>query len=552
MPQGNQGNHDRERAERIAERFRKHLEKCRIEKLELRKEIRELKKELKEAGEELVKASRELGQLREVAGKLAHLGLPPYFPAVYIGISTVQDPLKDVSSKVRIFDAGFERCLILSGGSEYVGSVKKEIADRLTAGQLVYLNSNRAIVGPVPESDIEQLVAVQEGRVSEVRDNLVLITSASGYSIQGSVVSPSLKMELEAEPLKPGDRVLLFESVILKVLERARLDTSVLDVKEVAWDDLVGLDEQKKEVLEKLNVGIDEDLIERFDLKKARGALFFGPPGNGKTSFAVALAKKLDWYIEILNAGEIPSKWWGEAGERLRASFRKAKENAPAIWFIDEADAAFPARGDDHSRQLKIDVLTSFTALMQGAGENEGVFTILATNRKDLIDRAAVRVGRLDIHIEFPRPTEAAAREILKVYLSKKPIAGDEEATMQEIIGTLVGDIYGKSRAKRLFRAFYPGGHSRYFYLQDFVASSELQFMITEAAIRAAKRIQADRNSEFGITPQDVENVARKVLISNMTTDTGDLNKVLQVQGYDPADSFRDFAPWIKGNHENK
>lgn len=170
-----------------------------------------------------------------------------------------------------------------------------------------------------------------------------------------------------------------------------------------------------------------------------KGALFWGPPGTGKTRFAVALAASTGLHLEATSISQWQSSGDGNLGDMLKAMFRSfaaAKENAPSILFIDEVDGIgdrrkFPARHSDYSTQ----VVNAFLEALDGVEQREGVIVVAARNHPDKIDQAVVRGGRLEKHIHFGLPDAVGRAEILEFHLPS--LAG--QPVLKEIAARLPG-----------------------------------------------------------------------------------------------------------------
>ncbi|MBP2443445.1 AAA family ATPase [Rhizobium leguminosarum] len=152
-----------------------------------------------------------------------------------------------------------------------------------------------------------------------------------------------------------------------------------------------------------------------------KGCLFFGPPGTGKTGFAVALAASAGLHLEATSISQWQSAGDGHLGDMLKAmfkSFAAAKENAPSVLFIDEIDGIgdrtkFPSRHSDYSTQ----VVNALLEALDGVEHREGVVVLAACNHPDKIDKAVIRSGRLEKHIHFGLPNAAGRAEILEFHL---------------------------------------------------------------------------------------------------------------------------------------
>ena len=190
------------------------------------------------------------------------------------------------------------------------------------------------------------------------------------------------------------------------------------------YEDIGGLDEELDQVREMIELPLSEpELFTRLGIDPPKGVLLYGPPGTGKTLIARAVASEVDAYFETIDGPEIVSKYKGESEEQLRGAFERARENAPAILFLDEIDSIAGSRDDDADMENR--VVAQLLTLLDGLEQREEVIVIGATNRVDSIDQALRRGGRFDREIEIGVPGEEGRREILDVHTRNMPLAED-------------------------------------------------------------------------------------------------------------------------------
>ena len=167
-----------------------------------------------------------------------------------------------------------------------------------------------------------------------------------------------------------------------------------------------------------------EGLIEGL-MHSGEGRLcFYGPPGTGKTLIAKAVAKMTESNFISVKGPELLSKWVGESEKGVREIFRKARQAAPCIVFLDELDAIIPRRGSGSSdSHVTENVVSQILTEIDGLEELHNVLIIGATNRLDIIDPAFLRPGRFDRIIEVPMPDTKGRENIFKIHTRKKPLA---------------------------------------------------------------------------------------------------------------------------------
>lgn len=197
-----------------------------------------------------------------------------------------------------------------------------------------------------------------------------------------------------------------------------------------AFNRIVGLDEAKTSITEAFNLilGTEEGLrMNRYGLKPPKGILLYGPPGTGKTSFARASAQKFGLPFVVVNASSVTGKFVGATEQNIRSIFRYARSIAPCVVFWDEIDAVAKMRtgGDINSpSQLALNVML---AELDGFTPNNGVVFIASTNRRDVLDEAILRPGRLDLHIYVGLPDFDSRRKLFMLYLHGRPVNVSEE-----------------------------------------------------------------------------------------------------------------------------
>ncbi|NJD99753.1 AAA family ATPase [Thermococcus sp. LS1] len=211
----------------------------------------------------------------------------------------------------------------------------------------------------------------------------------------------------------------------LKMVDPSALREVLIEMPNVHWEDIGGLDEVKQELREAVEWPLKyPKAFQRLGIDPPRGVLLYGPPGTGKTLLAKAVATESEANFIGIRGPEVLSKWVGESEKRIREIFRKARQAAPTVIFIDEIDAIAPARGSDMNR-VTDRLINQLLTEMDGIEKNSGVVVIAATNRPDILDPALLRPGRFDRLILVPAPDEKARLEILKVHTRRVPLAKD-------------------------------------------------------------------------------------------------------------------------------
>jgi transitional endoplasmic reticulum ATPase len=205
----------------------------------------------------------------------------------------------------------------------------------------------------------------------------------------------------------------------------------VIEVPEVHWDDIGGLDEVKQQLREAVEWPLKyPHIFEQMGIRPPKGILLYGPPGCGKTLLAKAAATESGANFIAIKGPEVLSKWVGESEKAIREIFRRARRAAPAIIFFDEVDAIAGMRGRDTSGVVDR-IVNQLLTEMDGIEPLRGVVVMGATNRPDLLDPALLRPGRFDRIIYVPPPDPRARYEILKIHTRRIPL--DEDIDLMEL-----------------------------------------------------------------------------------------------------------------------
>ena len=213
----------------------------------------------------------------------------------------------------------------------------------------------------------------------------------------------------------------------LKVIQPTLIREVFVEVPEVRWDDIGGLDDVKQQLREAVEWPLKyPDIISKMGIEPPKGILLYGPPGTGKTLLAKAVATESGANFIAIRGPEILSKWVGESEKAIREVFRKARLYAPAVIFMDEIDAIAPARSlVNDSSGVSDRVVSQLVTEMDGIERLENVVVIAATNRPDIIDPALLRPGRFDKLIFVPPPDLPSRLEIFKIHTRNMPLADD-------------------------------------------------------------------------------------------------------------------------------
>jgi transitional endoplasmic reticulum ATPase len=261
-------------------------------------------------------------------------------------------------------------------------------------------------------------------------------------------ILPEIKLDEKAIPPEVLEKLQVTKDDFdngLKMVEPSAMREVLVEVPNVRWEDVGGLEEAKQELREAVEWPLKHpDAFKRMGIEPPHGILMYGPPGSGKTLLARAVATESEANFIAIKGPELLSKWVGESEKGVRETFRKARMAAPAIVFFDEMDAIVPSRGsgfgDSHVTER---VISQLLTELDGLEKLENVVVLAATNRPDLIDSAVLRPGRFDRLVLVQAPDKKARLEIFKIHTKGMPLAKDVDlnALATETEGYVGSDI---------------------------------------------------------------------------------------------------------------
>ncbi|MCL4483861.1 MAG: CDC48 family AAA ATPase, partial [Bacteroidetes bacterium] len=210
----------------------------------------------------------------------------------------------------------------------------------------------------------------------------------------------------------------------MKEVEPSAIREVFVEVPDVKWEDVGGLDEIKDALKEAVEWPLKyAGLFRKANTNPPKGIILYGRPGTGKTYLAKAVASESGVNFISVKGPQIMSKYIGESEKGVRELFKKAKQAAPTILFLDEIDSICPRRSSDSSSSNVTDrVISQFLTEMDGIEDLKGVVVLAATNRIDLVDPALLRSGRFDLLFELPAPDEKTREKIFEIHTGNKSL----------------------------------------------------------------------------------------------------------------------------------
>ena len=292
-------------------------------------------------------------------------------------------------------------------------------------GHLDILHIHTRLMPLDNDVDLEKIADITHGFVGA--DLQSLTKEAAMHSLRKVLPDIDLSDDIPAETLQKIIVKMEDFTDVLKEIEPSAMREVFVEIPDVTWNDVGGLDIIKQELLEAVEWPvIYRKLIRKSKIKTPKGIFLYGPPGTGKTLLAKAVANESQANFISIKGPELLSKWVGESEKGIREIFRKARQAAPCIIFFDEIDSIAPIRGgelgDTHITER---VISQMLTELDGLEELRGVVVMAATNRPDIVDTALLRPGRFDRLLYIPLPDRGSRLHILQIHTIYMQLAGD-------------------------------------------------------------------------------------------------------------------------------
>jgi len=342
---------------------------------------------------------------------------------------TLMDSLK-ASSNVMVIGAT-NRPNVIESALRRPGRFDRELEIPIPDedGRLEILRIKTKDMGMDESVNLEQIARDTHGYVGADISQLTL--EAALQCIRSNIG----KMDVENEDPIPDDDLecLIVNSDhfmhALSCTDPSTLRENKVEVPDVEWADIGGLEDTKRELQEMVRYPIEHrGLFEKFGMEASRGVLFYGPPGCGKTLMAKAIANECGANFISVKGPELLNAWFGGSEANVRDLFDKARAASPCILFFDEMDSLARARGGGGgggASETSDRVINQLLSEIDGIGSGKTLFVIGATNRPDILDPGIMRPGRLDQLIYIPLPDRESRISIFKANLRKSPVNND-------------------------------------------------------------------------------------------------------------------------------
>jgi cell division protease FtsH len=272
--------------------------------------------------------------------------------------------------------------------------------------------------------------------------------------------------------------------------------------------DVGGLqDEMKEEILQTLSILKNPERSAKMGIKPPKGILLYGPPGTGKTLLAQAIARELNANFFSSSGSAFNEMFIGVGASRVRSLFQSARKQGPAVIFIDEVDALAGKR-KPHGGEEGEKTLTELLVQLDGGHANDGILFIAATNRKDMLDDAFLRPGRIDFSFNVPLPDTKGRREIIDIHIKGKNLADDVAASLGDLAESTSG--FSGAELNSLFenasRRALRNGH-------DFISKSDIDYALDRTILGSTSRSLQDADTKRRVAIHE----AGHALVSSVT-----------------------------------
>lgn len=375
-----------------------------------------------------------------------------------------------------------------------------------------FFDANKGIA--VSFSELEKTIQAQNNQVVSLKETskgtLYLQTTGGQYVTQVRPESQLVEQLVEKYNIsyKYSDQSqfssLLFGGVVITLLitlivlhKKGKIGVGASSMKnaaskstplpEITLQDIGGLpEEMKEEILQTLSIVKDPKRAAQVGIQPPKGILLYGPPGTGKTLLAQAIAREIGATFYSSSGSAFTELFVGVGASRVRSLFENARKQRPAVIFIDEVDALAGKR-KTHGGEESEKTLTELLVQLDGGNNNDGVLFIAATNRKDMLDEAFLRPGRIDYSFQVPLPDTTGRREIIDIHTRGKLLADEVFASLDTLAESTSG--FSGAELSSLFktasrRAIRDG--------REQIAKSDLDFAIDRTILGSASRSMND------------------------------------------------------------
>lgn len=259
----------------------------------------------------------------------------------------------------------------------------------------------------------------------------------------------------------------------------------------ISLDDIGGLaEEMKEEILQTLTTLKEPERAIKLGINPPKGILLYGPPGTGKTLLAQAIARELNASFFSSSGSAFNELFVGVGASRVRSLFQSARKQSPAVIFIDEVDA-LAGRRKAHGGEEGEKTLTELLVQLDGGHANDGILFIAATNRKDMLDEAFLRPGRIDFSFHVPLPDTKGRREIIDIHTNGKSLTTDVLDSLNQLAESTSG--FSGAELKSLFDT---ASRHAVRHGQDVITKIDIDYALDRTILGSTSRALQDKETK--------------------------------------------------------
>ncbi|WP_141994161.1 AAA family ATPase [Bacillus sp. B4EP4a] len=388
--------------------------------------------------------------------------------------------------------------VIIAGVSWYVVTQSKDIVIPFSSVEKTIKAQNGALVTIEEKRNGTLHISTPDGEyVSSIPPNSQMINKlVETYNVQYSFSSTNKSAlwilgVLMAALVTTGVIIQKKSKNGLRIGSKKQSLSTPKPLPEITLDDVGGLQSEiKQEILQTLTTLKEPERSAKIGIKPPQGILLYGPPGTGKTLLAQAIAKELGANFFSTSGSAFNEMFVGVGAARVRSLFQNARKQSPAVIFIDEVDALAGKR-KAHGGEEGEKTLTELLVQLDGGHPNEGILFIAATNRKDMLDEAFLRPGRIDFSFQVPLPDTQGRKEIIDIHTKGKHLATDVLASLDE----LAESTSGFSGAD-LSSLFDTASRHALRNEQDMIRKQDLDYAIDRTILGATSRTLNDADTK--------------------------------------------------------
>jgi len=341
-------------------------------------------------------------------------------------------------------------------------------------------------------------------------DIALLVKEAAMHALRKILPKLDLDKEIPAELLDQLKVTNADFDEARKHVEPSAMREVLVEVPDVTWADVGGLEDVKQELREAVEWPLRyPQVFAKLATKPPKGILLFGPPGTGKTMLAKAVANESECNFISVKGPELLSKWVGESEKGVREIFRKARQASPAIIFFDEVDALVPKRGTYMgSSHVTESVVSQILTELDGLEELKDVTVMGATNRPDMLDPALMRPGRMERHIYVPPPDAESRKKIFEVYLKDADAILTGDVKVDDLVAATEG--YVGADIEALVREAKLGAMREFITVMAGKSEQEMADAVVNVRITRAHFDEAAKKVRGSMDRESLENAERQ------------------------------------------